>query len=44
MFNAGGSEVKVLDDAWTVVTEDGELSSHYEDTVAITEKGYEIIT
>ena len=44
MFNAGGPEVRVLDNAWTVVTEDGELSSHYEETVAITEKGYEILT
>jgi len=44
MFNAGSYEVRVLGNAWTVVTDDGELSAHYEDTIAITEKGYEILT
>jgi len=37
MVNAGGWQVKVLDDAWTVVTKDGSLSAHFEDTVIVTE-------
>ena len=37
MVNAGGYEVKVLKDNWTVVTRDGSLSAHYENTIAITE-------
>jgi methionyl aminopeptidase len=37
MINAGGWQVKVLDDAWTVVTRDGSLSAHFEDTVIVTE-------
>ncbi len=37
MVNRGGEEVKVLSDKWTVVTADGSLSAHYENTVAITD-------
>ena len=37
MVNAGTHEVKVRGDGWTVVTEDGSLSAHYENTVVITE-------
>ncbi|MDE6024722.1 MAG: type I methionyl aminopeptidase [Lachnospiraceae bacterium] len=37
MINAGTYEVEWLDDDWTVVTADGELSSHYENTILITE-------
>ena len=37
MVNAGGYEVKVLKDKWTVVTRDGSLSAHYENTIAITD-------
>ena len=44
MLNAGSEDVRVLEDAWTVETDDSELSAHYEETVAITEKGYEILT
>ena len=44
MVNAGGPEVRVKEDAWTVVTEDGEISSHHEETVVITPNGYEILT
>lgn len=44
MVNEGGHEVKVLDNGWTVVTADGKLSAHYENTVAITEKGPLILT
>ena len=44
MVNAGGYEVEVLDDAWTVVTSDGSLSAHFEHTVVITEDGPLILT
>jgi methionyl aminopeptidase len=44
MVNAGGAGVKVLKDGWTVVTEDGQLSAHFEHTVLITEQGPEILT
>ena len=37
MINAGGHEVRVLKDGWTVVTADGSLSAHYEHTVAVTD-------
>ena len=37
MVNVGTQEVKVRGDGWTVVTEDGSLSAHYENTVAITD-------
>ena len=42
MVNYGKETVKVLRDGWTVVTADGKLSAHYENTVAIT-KGSPII-
>ena len=44
MVNAGNYDVCVLDDDWTVVTSDGSLSAHYENTVLITKDGYEILT
>ncbi len=44
MINLGRPEVEVLDDDWTVVTCDGSLSCHYENTILITETGYEILT
>lgn len=44
MLNAGGWEAVQLDDGWTVVTADGELSAHFEDTIAITENGAEVLT
>lgn len=44
MVNIGGWETAVLDDEWTVVTADGELSAHFEHTIAITESGPEILT
>lgn len=37
MINVGGYAVKILADRWTVVTADGSLSAHYEDTIAITD-------
>jgi len=39
MVNAGGPEIRTLDDKWTVVTVDGSLSAHFEHTVAIQEDG-----
>ena len=44
MVNAGDYHVAVLDDDWTVVTDDGSLSAHYENTVLITKDGCEILT
>jgi len=44
MINAGGYEVQVLDDDWTVSTLDGSLSAHYENTVLIRKEGCEILT
>lgn len=44
MVNRGGSEVRTLRDAWTIVTADGSLSAHFEHTVAIAENGPEILT
>ena len=37
MVNAGRPDVKILKDGWTVVTQDGSLSAHFEHTVLITE-------
>ena len=39
MVNLGGPGVRVLEDGWTAVTEDGKLSAHFELSVAITEHG-----
>lgn len=44
MVNAGGSEVKILPDGWTVLTKDGSLSAHFEHTVVITADGPKIMT
>lgn len=44
MVNAGGPDVRVLEDQWTAVTADGRLSAHFEHTVAVTENGPEILT
>ncbi len=44
MVNAGSSGVKILNDGWTVVTQDGSLSAHFEHTVLITESEPEILT
>jgi methionyl aminopeptidase len=44
MVNIGDADVEILDDGWTVVTVDGELSAHFEHTVAVTEEGPEILT
>ncbi len=44
MITAGDWIVEVLDDDWTVVTADGSLAAHYENTIAITKTGCEILT
>lgn len=44
MINMGRADVVWLDDDWTVVTEDGSLSAHYENTVLITDGEPEILT
>ena len=44
MINIGGWEVDWMDDDWTVVTDDGSLSAHYENTILITEGEPEILS
>jgi methionyl aminopeptidase len=44
MVTAGGYEVKVLPDGWTVLTADGSLSAHYENSILITDGEPEILT
>ena len=44
MINMGRCDVEWLDDDWTVVTEDGSLSAHYENTILITDGEPEILT
>lgn len=44
MITAGGYEVEVLEDGWSVVTKDGSLSAHFEHTVAVTQDRPEILT
>lgn len=44
MINAGERFVRTLKDGWTVVTQDGKLSAHYEHSVAVTENGVILLT
>ena len=44
MINLGRKNVLILEDKWTVVTEDGSLSAQFEQTLAVTENGYESLT
>ena len=44
MVNAGVADVHILKDGWTVKTNDGRLSAHYENTVLITDGEPEILT
>ena len=44
MVNAGGYDVKVQPDGWTVLTKDGSLSAHFEHTIVITADGPKIMT
>jgi methionyl aminopeptidase len=44
MVNVGTYQTYVLDDEWSVMTNDGELSAHFEHTIAVTENGPEVFT
>jgi methionyl aminopeptidase len=44
MVNVGSYETYLLDDGWSVMTEDGKLSAHFEHTIAVTEHGPEVFT
>jgi len=44
MINVGTFDTYVLDDGWAVMTQDGELSAHFEHTIAITDNGPEVFT
>lgn len=44
MVNAGRPDVKILKDGWTVVTQDGTLSAHFEHTILVTDGDPEILT
>jgi methionyl aminopeptidase len=44
MINAGSKSVRTLNNGWTVVTQDGKCSAHFEHTIVITESGCEVIT
>jgi methionyl aminopeptidase len=44
MINAGKRFVKLLPDAWTVVTKDHSLSAQWEHTILVTDTGYEVLT
>jgi len=44
MVTMGHWEVRVLEDRWTAVTADGSLAAHFEETVAITEHGPDVLT
>jgi len=44
MINLGGNRLYILDDEWTAVTADGSLSAQFEETIVVTEDGYESLT
>jgi len=44
MINAGGPEIVLADDKWSILTADGSLSAHFEHTVAVTEEGPRVLT
>ena len=44
MINIGKKELKILDDNWTAVTKDGSLSAQFEQTILVTENGFESLT
>jgi methionyl aminopeptidase len=44
MINAGGPDVWMADDRWSISTDDGSLSAHFEHTVAVTENGPLVLT
>lgn len=44
MINAGGPEIVMADDKWSILTADGSLSAHFEHTVAVTREGPRVLT
>ena len=44
MINLGRKDLKILDDNWTAVTKDGSLSAQFEQTILVTDDGYESLT
>ena len=44
MINLGGADLKILDDDWTAVTRDGSLSAQFEQTILVTDGGFESLT
>jgi len=44
MINLGRRELRILDDNWTAVTKDSSLSAQFEQTIVVTEEGYESLT
>lgn len=44
MINLGRRFLKVLDDQWTAITRDGSLSAQFEQTIVVTDNGYEVLT
>jgi len=44
MIAAGRWEVEIQDDGWTAVTKDGRLAAHFEETVALTDRGVEVLS
>jgi len=44
MINQGGYDIEILKDGWTVITKDGSLSAHYENTIFITDGEPELLT
>ena len=44
MLNLGTREIYLLDDDWTIITQDGQPSAHYEHTIVVTKDGYQILT
>jgi methionyl aminopeptidase len=44
MVTMGAADVRVLADGWTAITVDRSLAAHFEDTIAITENGPDVLT
>jgi len=44
MINLGKKDLRVLDDNWTAITQDGSLSAQFEQTILVTEDGCESLT
>lgn len=44
MFTLGKEDIWMLDDGWTITTQDGSIATHYEHTIVVTKDGYEILT